>query len=92
MPKATSARYRQLIGKCRQQWCRLDPIGIGKDTLRPDEYDPYLPRTAKLLLEGADTPEIATFVRQAVCVDMGLSNFPKHKILKFAQALRNLTP
>ena len=53
MTKATSSRYRRLIGKCHQQWCRLDPIGIGGDTLR------LVHDAAKLFVEN-ETSVLAT--------------------------------
>jgi hypothetical protein len=49
----------------------------------------YLP-SVKLLLDGADSAKIAAFVRQVVHLDMGLSNFPEERILRFVRALRQL--
>ena len=70
---AVSTPHRQMSSAW---WCRgLTRLQTGRDaTSTLDEYDPYLPHTAKLLLGGADVPKIAAVVRQAICIDMGLSN------------------
>jgi hypothetical protein len=56
-----------------------------------NEYDSYLAHTAELLLVDADPFKIAAYVRQAVRVSMGISNFPEERIVEFAQELKRLT-
>ena len=92
MTKTTSSQYRRLIGECRARWNRFDPIGIrGMGAVHLNEYDSYLAHTAELLLADADSFKIATYVRQVVRANMGISNFPEERIVEFAQELRQLT-
>jgi hypothetical protein len=84
--------YRRLIGECRERWNRFDPIGIrGMGARHLNEYDSYLAHTAELLSAGADSFKIAAYVRQAVRVSMGISNFPEERIVEFAHELKRLT-
>jgi hypothetical protein len=41
-------------------------------------------------LDRAGSAKIAAFVRQVVHLDMGLSNFPEERILRFVRTLRQL--
>ena len=89
--KKDSSRYKNLIAECRRHWNRFDPIGIlheGYDL--DDEYDFYLPQTAKLLIEGADAYKIAGYVSQIVRVTIGFRDFPEHRIVEFAKQLRQI--
>ena len=66
-------------------------VGTGTDLIRSefciegddldDEYDFYLPQTAKLLIEGADAYKIAGYVSQIVRVTIGFRDFPSIGLL-----------
>ncbi len=89
--KKSSPRYKSLIAECRRHWNRFDPIGIlDEGDELDDEYDSYLPQTAKLLIEGADAHKIAGYVSQIVRVTIGIRDFPEDRVVEFVKQLRQI--
>jgi hypothetical protein len=65
---------------CRKHWNEFDPIGVRMnfgsdgepDWFPDDEYDSYVPQTAKLVMEGADAVKIRKHIEHCCIINMGL--------------------
>ena len=74
----------------RKLWNDFDPISV-ISAENDDEYESYAPHTAKLILENADKYKINKYIEHVVFINIGMINFPKSKIERFANRLAEVT-
>lgn len=90
--KEVAAEGKRVIDEIRDVLMReWDPIGVKDEPLAWDEYDAYIGRTYRLLVDGSSDQVIADYLADVEQDRMGLGPSKPESLARVVQALRKLS-